>query len=70
MFYVKNTVRGIPENEVEDVFIRFCRATNVNKVPTFGAGLGLSIVKELIEWPGGYIWIESEKGKGTTFILL
>jgi PAS domain S-box-containing protein len=67
LFFVKDTGIGIPKNEIENVFNRFYRGSNVNKSAIGGTGLGLSIVKELIELLGGKIWVESEQGKGSTF---
>jgi len=66
-FFVRDTGLGIPPNEVENVFERFFRGSNVNKGVIGGTGLGLSIVKELTELLGGKIWVESEEGKGSTF---
>jgi signal transduction histidine kinase len=66
-FFVKDTGIGIPNIEIEKVFNRFYRGSNVNKSAIGGTGLGLSIVKELVELLGGNIWVESEQGKGSTF---
>jgi PAS domain S-box-containing protein len=65
--FVKDTGIGIPQSELEKVFNRFYRGSNVNKLRIGGTGLGLSIVKELVELLGGKIWVESEEGIGSTF---
>jgi PAS domain S-box-containing protein len=67
VFYVKDTGIGIPHNELEKVFGRFYRGSNVNKGAIGGTGLGLSIVQELIQLLDGKIWVESEEGKGSIF---
>ncbi len=66
-FTVKDTGIGIPENRLDDIFERFMQAELVNKIAEQGAGLGLSIAKEFTEMLGGRIWVESKKGKGSTF---
>jgi PAS domain S-box-containing protein len=66
-FFVKDTGIGISSDEIEKVFERFYRGSNVTKSTIGGTGLGLSIVKEMVELLGGKIWIESELDKGTTF---
>jgi PAS domain S-box-containing protein len=67
LFAVNDTGMGIPATELNKVFDRFYRATNVDKGAISGTGLGLSIVKELLELLGGQIWAESEVGAGSTF---
>jgi PAS domain S-box-containing protein len=64
---VKDSGMGIPASELDKVFNRFYRATNIDKGAISGTGLGLSIVKELLELLGGQIWVESEVGAGSTF---
>lgn len=60
---------GIPDSQKEKIFNRFFRADNaLNKVPD-GSGLGLSLVKELVEKWGGKVWFESKEGSGTTFFI-
>jgi len=66
-FFVKDTGIGIPHDELEKVFDRFYRGSNVNKGAIGGTGLGLSIVKELVGLLGGRIWVESVVDKGSTF---
>lgn len=67
---------GIPENEKEKIFKEFFRSSNVSKEEHEGTGIGLSIVKEIIEKHGGSISVESpsrlqEMGKpGTCFSVV
>lgn len=56
---------GIPPQYRKRVFDRFFRIKKSNL--DGGSGLGLSIVKRIIEGHGGRIWVESEEGKGATF---
>ncbi len=64
---IKDTGYGIPEADRQKVFAKFYRSTNIQKYETEGTGLGLYIVKAIVEALGGTIWFESEEGKGTTF---
>lgn len=57
---------GIPKDQFPQLFSKFFRAKNVVKMQTDGTGLGLFIVKKIVEKHGGIIWAESEEGKGTS----
>ncbi|MFA5814033.1 MAG: HAMP domain-containing sensor histidine kinase [Bacteroidales bacterium] len=62
---------GIPKEELSKIFDEFYRASNVPKDIKTGSGLGLSIVKQIIENHQGRIWVASEVGVWTrvTFTL-
>jgi len=58
---------GIPGNEQKHVFQKFYRGANIVNEHPEGTGLGLYLVKAIIESSGGNIWFKSELGVGTTF---
>ncbi|MBA2955422.1 hypothetical protein GON03_13880 [Nocardioides sp. MAH-18] len=62
---VADTGMGIPQEEVDRLFERFFRTSNVGEVA--GTGLGLSIVKSIVEVHDGTISVTSTEGVGTTF---
>ncbi|MBI2623317.1 MAG: PAS domain-containing protein [Candidatus Liptonbacteria bacterium] len=64
---VKDTGIGIPPEDVKKLFTKFFRADNALKLQTEGSGLGLFIVKNIVQAHGGKIWAESELERGTTF---
>lgn len=67
---VSDTGPGVAPEDLPHIFERFYQGRTKVK-HTAGSGLGLALVKKVVEAHGGRIWIESEKGKGTTvrFIL-
>ncbi len=67
---VKDEGIGIPKAEQDGLFNKFSRATNAKEMHTDGSGLGLFIVKKIINaHPEGKIWFESEEANGTTFYI-
>ncbi|QIA07109.1 PAS domain S-box protein [Draconibacterium halophilum] len=65
--YVKDSGIGIPENRQEAIFDRFVQADITDSRAFEGSGLGLAISKAYAEMMGGKLWVESEKGVGSTF---
>ena len=64
---IEDTGYGIPKEEKEKVFQKFYRGSNIlSAVPT-GTGLGLYLVKAIIESSNGEIWFESQEDKGSAF---
>ena len=66
---ISDTGYGIPKNQQDKIFTKFFRADNVRNKDTEGTGLGLYIVKSIVENSGGKIRFESEENKGTTFYI-
>jgi signal transduction histidine kinase len=65
---VKDTGIGIPKDEISGLFSEFHRLNGSSN--TEGTGLGLFIVKTIIEGHGGSVLVESEVGRGATFAIL
>ena len=64
---VRDTGMGIAEKNLPFIFDRFWQADTSSKRKFQGAGIGLALVKELVELHAGKVTVESEEGKGTTF---
>jgi len=66
---IKDTGLGIPIDQQSKIFTKFFRADNARAKEPDGNGLGLYIIKSLIEYSSGKVWFESEENKGTTFYV-
>lgn len=69
LFSVADTGIGIPKGQQNRVFNRFFRASTAVKTETEGTGLGLFLVKNIIEAHGGKIWFKTIENKGSTFFF-
>lgn len=66
---VSDTGEGIPKKSQKNIFDKFFRVENSLTAKTKGHGLGLSIVKNLVELNGGKVSVKSEPGNGAIFII-
>ena len=62
---IEDNGKGIPQKDLQRIFERFYRTDTSRNSAQGGSGIGLSIVKKIIEDHGGYIWATSKEGEGT-----
>lgn len=66
---VKDNGIGIPKRYQDELFDKFTKARREGLRGEPSTGLGMSIIKTIVEWHNGRIWFESEEGVGTTFYI-
>ena len=66
---VQDEGEGIPQEDIPHIFDRFYRVDKSRTRATGGKGIGLAVVKEIVELHSGSIQVKSEFGVGTTFII-
>lgn len=62
---IEDNGKGIPARDIGNIFERFYRTDASRNSMQGGSGIGLSIVKKIIEDHGGYVWATSKEGEGT-----
>lgn len=67
---VRDNGIGIPERDKPHIFSRFYRANNARQTEGDGTGLGLYLIKLIVDTFNGKVWYKSREGKGTTFFVL
>lgn len=66
---IRDTGIGIPDKLKDYIFDKFSRARRLGTHGETTTGLGMSIVKTIVEKHGGRIWLESQEGEGTVFFI-
>ena len=69
IIHVQDNGHGIPKNQQSKIFTKLFRADNARVIDPDGTGLGLYIVKTIIDSAGGKVWFTSEENKGTSFFV-
>jgi len=69
LIHIRDEGMGIPKTELTKLFTKFHRVDNSEQRKIGGTGLGLAISREIIEYHGGEISLESKEGIGTTVII-
>jgi two-component system sensor histidine kinase GlrK len=67
---VSDTGAGIPPEEIDRIFHKFYQSPHHHSQLERGTGLGLAIARNIVQAHGGRIWVESQLGVGSTFIIL
>lgn len=68
LFWVKDHGLGIAQSDLPHLFTKFYRAPSLDSAIS-GLGIGLYLIKQLIELQAGQVWVESTEGQGSTFFL-
>jgi hypothetical protein len=66
---VRDTGNGIPRKEWDRIFEPFQQGAHGPGTPREGTGLGLTLSREFVELHGGQLWLESDVGRGSTFLF-
>lgn len=66
---IKDTGIGIPSGKLSRIFDRFVQVDSSLQREYEGSGIGLALVKSLVEAHSGHIWVESYEGYGTEFFI-
>jgi signal transduction histidine kinase len=69
LFIIQDWGVGIPRYQHSRIFEKFFRSDNKSRYRTEGVGLGLYLVRAILEYFNGEIWFESEADKGSTFYV-
>ncbi len=69
-FMVKDTGIGIPQDKLDKIFERFYQAENPKNESGMGMGIGLNISEKIIRLHRGQIFVDSEPGRGSRFVVL
>lgn len=68
--FIRDTGSGIPKDDLLTIYDRFVQAKTRRNGKNGGSGLGLAFCRKVMDAHHGYIWAESEEGKGSIFFLL
>ena len=69
VFRVTDTGPGIPRDKWDQIFDRFTQLSNPDVREIAGVGLGLFIVRQIVERHGGAVWVDSSEGRGSEFTV-